>query len=97
MIMRVNGFSIKETKAYIARHNRIITILGLIFGVLLGTVLGYAIVIAIENDTTAFIHTPSIKACCIGCGLSAIFSIIVNVIARSKIKRLQLNNINSIE
>lgn len=81
----------------VTKCNTVITVLGLIFGVLPGTVLGYAIVIAIENDTTAFIRTPSIKACCIGCGLSAIFSIIVNVIARSKIKRLQLNNINSIE
>lgn len=97
MIMRVNGFSIKQTKMYIARNNRIVTILGLIFGVLLGMILGYLIVLAIESDTTAFIHTPSIKACLIGCGLSTIFSIVVNTIARSKIRRLQLNNINSIE
>ncbi len=97
MIMRVNGFTVKETKAYIAKNNRIVTVAGIIFGVVLGVILGYFIVLAIENDTTSFIHTPSLKACILGCSLSTVFAIVVNTIARSKIRKLQLNSINSIE
>ncbi len=94
-IMRINGFTLRETKRYIAKNNRIIVIIGLIAGVMLGILLGYSIVLAIENDTTCFVHRPSIKACVIGIGLGGSFAAIVNKIARRKINFMPLNQINS--
>jgi putative ABC transport system permease protein len=96
-IMRINGFTLKETKRYIAKNNSIIVAIGLIAGVLLGILLGYFIVQAIENDTTCFVHTPNIKACVLGMCLSGAFAIIVNWIASRRIDHLPLNQVSALD
>lgn len=96
-IMRINGFTLKETKRYIANNNNIVIAIGLIFGVILGIVLGYFVVQAIENDTTCFVEVPSIKACILGVCFSSSFAFIVNWIARRKINHLPLNKVSALD
>lgn len=94
-IMRVNGFTLRETKAYIARNDTTIMIIGLLIGCLGGIILGRFIVVAIENNSSCFVHSPSLKACLISCALSGGFSVIVNMLARRRIHHLPLNNVNA--
>lgn len=94
-IMRINGFTLKETKSFIAYGDIILTVLGLSIGTLLGIFLGYKIVKIIENDCVYYIHTPSLKACIISCLISIVYIFIVHKIARYRITKLPLNNVDA--
>lgn len=94
-IMRINGFTLKETKRFIAYGDMFLTILGLIFGVVGGIALGYTIVRILETDSVCYVHAPSLKACVISCIICTFYIVVVNKIARSRIKRLPLNNVNA--
>ena len=93
-VMRINGYSMKETKAYIYKDNIVLTILGLILGSGFGVVLSYVVVRIIETGANRYVRTPNIPACLYACAVGALFALIVNLIALRKIKHLNLTNVN---
>jgi putative ABC transport system permease protein len=94
-ILRINGFTLKETKSFIARSDVALTSLGLVFGTSAGIILGYIIVNTVETECVSFVDTPNLLACSISCIISIAFTIIVNIIARRRIKYLPLNNVDA--
>ncbi len=93
-VMRINGYSMKETKAYIYKDNIVLTILGLVLGSGFGVVLSYVVVRIIETGANRFVRTPNIPACLYACAVGALFALIVNLIALRKIKHLNLTNVS---
>lgn len=93
-VMRINGYSLKETKAYIYKDNIVLTILGLILGSGFGVVLSYVVVRIIETGANRYVRTPNIPACLYACAVGALFALIVNLIALRKIKHLNLTNVS---
>ena len=93
-VMRINGYSMKETKAYIYKDNIVLTILGLILGSGFGVVLSYVVVRIIETGANRYVRTPNIPACLYACAVGALFALIVNLIALRKIKYLNLTNVS---
>lgn len=93
-VMRINGYSMKETKAYIYKDNIVLTILGLILGSGFGVVLSYVVVRIIETGANRYVRTPNIPACLYACAVGALFALIVNLIALRKIKHLNLTNVS---
>lgn len=93
-VMRINGYTLKETRAYVYKDNVILTLLGLLLGSGFGIVLSYVVVRIIEVGANRYVRTPNIPACLYACGVGALFALIVNLIALRKIKHLNLTNVS---
>ncbi len=94
-VMRINGYTMKETKAYIYKDNIVLTVLGLIFGCAAGIALGYLNIRIIETGACRYVRDPNLIACAISCGIVAVFAFIVNLIALRRVKQLNLTNVSS--
>lgn len=93
-VMRINGYTIKETRAYVYKDNIILTAMGLVLGSGFGIALSYAVVRIIETGANRYVRTPNIPACLYACAVGALFALIVNLIALRKIKQLNLTNVS---
>ena len=91
-VMRINGFTTKEVIAYVTRETVFTTALGILMGIGLGAGLGYAIVRALEQPFIQFDRSVSLTAWLIAVGMTVFFTVIVNVIALRKVKRLKLTD-----
>ena len=94
-VMRINGFTIRETEDFVSKDNLILTFLGIILGWILGMGLGYIITLVMEVASTHYIRTPSLRACLIAGGIGAIFAWLMNKIAIRRIGKLNLTDVNS--
>ncbi len=94
-VMRINGYTMSETKAYVYKDNIILTLMGLVLGSGFGIVLSYVVVRIIETGANRYVRTPNIPACLYACAVGALFALIVNLIALRKIKHLNLTNVSS--
>jgi|GEM_PF-1713222 len=94
-VMRVNGYSLRETKAYVYRDNIILAALGLLLGVLLGILLGGWVVRGIEEDYIRFIREPIWPACLIAAAIGSLFMVAVNVIALRQVDKLNLHAVSA--
>ncbi len=94
-VMRINGYTLKETKAYVYKDNVILTIMGLILGSGFGVVLSYLVIRIIETGANRYVRTPNITACLCACVVGSVFALIVNLIALRKVNKLNLTNVSS--
>lgn len=94
-VMRINGFTMKETKAFVSRDNVFLTSLGILVGWIIGCIFGYVVIRILEVTVTHYVRTPSIKACLISALIGGVFAFIMNKIALRKIKKLNLTNVNA--
>lgn len=94
-VMRINGFTLKETENFVSRDNFVLTSMGILLGCIIGVILGYVVTRVLEVAVTHYIRTPSIKACLIAAAIGGIFAYIMNKIALQRIKRLSLTEVNS--
>lgn len=93
IIMRINGFTVRETIGYIARETVATTILGLAAGVGVGAFLAYLIIRQLEKPELQLIRDVSVEACALSVGITIIFSAIVNYIALRKVKHFKVTDI----
>lgn len=93
-VMRINGFTLKETKAFVSRDNFLLTALGIFCGWGCGAILGYFVIRVLEVSVTHYVRTPSLKACLIAAAIGGVFAFIMNKIALRRIKHLNLTNVN---
>ena len=94
-VMRVNGYTTRQTKAYVYKDNVVLVILGLLAGCVLGIVVGYLAVRVIEAGAEHFVRTPNLMACLLACAINAVFAIAMNLLALRKIDHLSLTNVSS--
>lgn len=94
-VMRINGYTMKETKAFVYKDNILLTAMGLLTGSAFGMLLAYLEVRIIETGANRYIRTPSLIACLLACGVGALFALIVNIIGLRKINQLNLTNVSS--
>lgn len=96
--IKVLGFYHKETSAFVYRENIILTIIGILFGLILGIWLWDFVVKTIEMDTVMFgksIHAISFVLAAV---LTGVFSLVVNFIMFFKIKAINMvESLKSIE
>ena len=92
-IMRVNGFTTKEVIRYVGGESVLTTCLGIIVGLVLGSVLGYLIIRFLEQVQFGMIRHVSFSACLYSALLTGLFSLIINLIALRKVKHLKLSDI----
>ncbi len=94
-IMRINGYTIRETQAYIYRDNIVLTVLGLLVGSGIGVALSYLVIRVMERDINRYVRVPNGKAVLYACIIGAAFALLVNVIALRRIKNLHMPDINA--
>lgn len=93
-VMRINGYTLPETRAYVYKDNIILTVVGLLLGCGLGVGLAYAVVRAVETGALHYVRMPNARACLYSCAVVAFFALIVNLIALRKIRHLNLTNVS---
>lgn len=93
-VMRINGYTLPETRAYVYKDNIILTVVGLLLGCVLGVGLAYAVVRAVETGALHYVRMPNALACLYSCAVVAFFALIVNLIALRKIRHLNLTNVS---
>lgn len=95
-VMRINGYTLKETKAFVGKDNVVLTALGLILGCVTGIPIAYLEVRIIESSSRPnhYVRTPSFAACAIAVVVCIAFAWIINKIALRKVEHLSLTNVN---
>ncbi len=88
--IKVLGFYDGETAAYIYRENIILTIVGIIFGLVLGKFLHQYIMITVEIKSMMFGRIISTKSYIIAAILTILLSFIVNVVMYYKLKNVKM-------
>ena len=94
IVLMINGFSVKDAKGYIYRDAIVMTVLGIIAGVAVGTVMGGITVKAVEWQTCSFMKDPDLPSCLLGAGVSAFFSVVMMLVALRRIPRFSLTDIS---
>ena len=95
IVMRINGFSIKQTINYLARETIITIIIGLIIGLGIGIALGFVAMDLMEPSEVSFDHSVKPIAWVIAVVVEAIFASIINFLAFRKVKHLSFRDITS--
>ena len=93
IVMRVNGFTTKETKRYISMESVITTVIGILLGLVAGTGIAWYIQRLLEKPQMGFIHSLCPEAWIPAAVITAIFALVINVVAMRKIKDLRLTDI----
>jgi len=92
-VMRINGFSIKQTKGYLAREAVVTTAAGLVLGVASGALFTPFIIKMIEQPDLQFIRSFHPVAWVAAVGLEVLFSIIINNMVFRKVKDLNFRDV----
>lgn len=93
IVMRINGFSIGQTIGYLARETIITTLLGTLLGVVCGYFTTPALVSRMMQPDLQFYNVFHVKAWVIAVILEFTFSLVINGIVFSKVKKLNLRDI----
>lgn len=93
-VMRINGYTLKETKAFIYKDNIVLTALGLLLGCAVGMALAYVVICIAEVGPARNVRIPSMMSVLFSCAVGSFFAWLVNVIALRRIDHLSLTNIN---
>lgn len=95
IIMRINGFSYKDTIIYLIRETILTTILGILFGIVLGYFLAPLLISFCQSADNQFITAFNFRAWAIASGIEILFAFIVNLIAYRKIRSFNMREITA--
>ena len=88
--IRLLGFYDTEVSAYIVRENFVLTVFGIAFGMLLGHLLHTWLVLSVEIDLMMFGRDTSLSSYVYAGILTAVFSVVVNLMAHYKMKKIDM-------
>ncbi len=96
--IKVLGFYNRETAGYIYRESIILTLLGIAAGLAMGVVLTGFVVRTVEVDNVMFGRDIFLTTYLYAIGLTALFSVLVNVVMYRKMKKIDMvESLKSIE
>lgn len=88
--LKVLGFYTGELNAYIYRENIFLTIFGILLGLVLGKFLHQWLILTVEIDMVMFGRDAGVMSYVYAAVLTALFSFLVNVISRKKLKKIDM-------
>ena len=92
VIMRVNGFTVKEVIGYVLRETVLTTITGIILGIAAGSLAVYRIIRMLEQVMIQFERGVNPVSWIIAAAMTVLFTVIVNIIALRKVRNLKLTD-----
>ncbi len=88
--LKVLGFYDRETTAYVYRENIFLTVFGILLGLVMGRFLHSWLVLTVEVNLVMFGRTAPPYAYVLAAALTALFSVIVNIAAHYKLKKVDM-------
>ena len=88
--IKVLGFYNEELSMYIYRENAIVTVIGIMLGLVAGIFLHGYIMIAAEIDLLMFPHVINAGSYLYSIGLSVVFAVFVNLVMNFKLARIDM-------
>ena len=92
-VMRINGFSVKETIHYVIRETVITTFLGIVLGIAAGSGIAYRIVRVIEQPFFQLYRRVSFLSWGVGIVMTVGLTVLVNLVALRPVRNLKLTDI----
>ena len=89
-IMRINGFTVGEVKRYVSLELVASTVIGILLGWGMGSLLSGRVILLMESDSIHFLRSIQWEAWIIAAALAALFSTIITLIGLRKVKNLKL-------
>ena len=90
----INGYSRKKAKKYIYLDMAVLTVIGIIIGILFGTIMENISLSAYKNETMYFISGIDLTGCLIGVVFTVLLTVITSAIALKRIKTFNLTSAN---
>jgi len=94
IVLMINGFSVKDAKRYIYNDSIVLTAIGIVFGLILGCIMGSITVGSVEPSTATFVKSIDWVAVVAGIAGSAILAFVMSAIAMRRIPKFNLTDIN---
>ncbi len=96
--LKVLGFYDKEVDNYITKENILLTLLGIVMGLVLGYFLTKAVIVSVEIEKARFIYQIKAISYVYASMLSALFTWIVNIITHFNLKKIDMiESLKSVE
>lgn len=92
-VMRINGFSIKQTKGYLSKETILTSAIGIAIGVLVGAIAAPLIIKAMEPPDVQFVRTFHVTAWVIAVAIEGIFSLVIHSLVFRKVKDLNFRDV----
>ena len=92
-VMRINGFTVRETVNYILRENILTTAAGLVLGLIVGNIASLINLSTVEHTDVQMPRYINLPSCVFSVLITLLFAAIVNFIALYDIRKLKLNKI----
>lgn len=96
IIMRINGFTVKEVIRYVSLELIVSTLLGILLGLGFGSLLGFRIITLVETSALHFLKDIQLPAWGISALITALFSAVVSIWALRKVKYLKLTDVGNV-
>ena len=95
IVLQINGYSLNQSKRYIYTDTIALTIIGTIFGLIVGTLLGFVCIRAICSGGIIFPTKISWLAIGISVLITFAMVLVMSLFALSKIKKFKLVDLNN--
>ncbi len=96
--LKVLGFYNSEVSGYVYRENVLLTLLGIVLGIVIGKILHGFVITTCEVDMVMFGHTVKFASYCYSSLLTVLFAAAVGVIMHFKLRRIDMiESLKSIE
>ncbi len=96
--LKVLGFYNNEVTAYVYRENIVLTLLGSVFGMILGWILHRFIIVTVEIESVMFGRIINVSSFVFSFLLTALFSLTVNAAMYFKLKKIDMvESLKSVE
>ena len=94
IVLMINGFSVKDAKRYIYNDTIVLTFIGIVLGLILGSAMGSITVMAIEPATATFLKGIAWRAILVGTVVTIVLATVMSLIALRRIPAFKLTDIN---
>ncbi len=94
VIMRINGFTVKEVYHYMLRETVLTTTIGILLGLGIGSAIAYKICRLLEQPAMQIVREPSMIAWLVAVAITLFFAALVNYFALRPVRNLKLTDVN---
>ena len=94
IVMMINGYSRKQIKIYLNRDSIFLSVIGIMIGLVVGTLMAALSVHSFESSVAYFLKEIDPKACIIAVAGSSVLSFLMMKIALHRVDKFTLSDIN---
>ena len=93
ILMRINGFTVRELVGYLLRETVLTTVTGILLGIAAGSGIGYLVVRSVELSYAQFDRSLCLPAWLYAAGITILFTVVINAVALQKLRKLKMTDL----